>query len=113
MAETASLPEGSAESPPAGRAAGANAYPIQRMIDQACVVGAHGLTSVVVETYRPPEKGWRSTKASAVAFVYVDPSGRVLLSRKPYSTCGDEDTVETGPTTTYGRFGGPLNTISR
>jgi hypothetical protein len=31
-----------------------------------------------LETYRPPEKGWRSTKASAVAFVYVDASGRVL-----------------------------------
>ena len=55
-----------------------NAYPIQQMIDQACVAGAHGLMSVVVETYRPPGKGWRSTKASAVAFVYVDGSGRVL-----------------------------------
>jgi hypothetical protein len=55
-----------------------NAEPIQRMIDQACVAGAHGLMSVNVETYRPPVKGWKSTKASAVAFVYVDASGRVL-----------------------------------
>jgi hypothetical protein len=55
-----------------------NADPIQRMIDQACVAGAHGLMSAAVATDRPLGKGWRSTNASAVAFVYVDASGRVL-----------------------------------
>lgn len=55
-----------------------DAEPIQRLIDQACLAGAHGLMSVAVHTDRPIGKGWRHTNASAVAFVYVDPSGRVL-----------------------------------
>jgi hypothetical protein len=49
------------------------------MIQQACVAGAHGLMYVTVETQRPwGAKGWKSTQAAAVAFAYVDASGRVL-----------------------------------
>ncbi len=56
-----------------------NAAPIQRLIQRACVAGAHGLMSVVVETHGPwLPKGWKSTRAAAVAFVYVDASGRLL-----------------------------------
>jgi hypothetical protein len=56
-----------------------NAAPVQRIIQQACVAGAHGLMSVTVQTHRPwGGKGWKRTQAAAVAFAYVDGSGRVL-----------------------------------
>jgi hypothetical protein len=55
-----------------------NAAPVQRLIQQACVAGAHGLMSVTVQTHRPWGKGWKSTQAVALAFAYVDASGRVL-----------------------------------
>jgi len=56
-----------------------NAAPVQRLIQQACVAGAHGLMSVTVHTDRPwGGKGWKSTRAAAVAFAYVDASGHIL-----------------------------------
>jgi hypothetical protein len=53
---------------------------IRRMREQACAVGAHGLMSVAAnsELIRV-RKGYRkSTTGSAVAFIYVDASGRPL-----------------------------------
>ena len=58
---------------------GTDATPVQRMIEQACVAGAHGLMSVTMQTQRPwGGKGWKRTQAAALAFAYVDASGRVL-----------------------------------
>jgi hypothetical protein len=53
---------------------------VRRMMEQACAVGAHGLMNVAAnsELIRV-RKGYRwNTTGSAVAFVYVDPSGRPL-----------------------------------
>jgi hypothetical protein len=53
---------------------------VRRIMEQACAIGAHGLMNVVAtsELVRV-RKGYRwSTTGSAVAFIYVDPSGRPL-----------------------------------
>lgn len=56
-----------------------NAAPVQRLIRQACLAGAHGLMSVTVGAYRSwSGRSWKRTIAAAVAFVYVDASGRAL-----------------------------------
>jgi hypothetical protein len=53
---------------------------VRRMMEQACVVGAHGLMNVAAQSELiRVRKGYRkTTMGSAVAFVYVDPSGRPL-----------------------------------
>jgi hypothetical protein len=62
-----------------GRAGTDVAAPVQRMIQQACAAGAHGLMSVTVQTHRPwGGKGWERTQAAALAFAYVDAFGRAL-----------------------------------
>jgi hypothetical protein len=53
---------------------------VRRLMEQACAVGAHGLMNVAAQSELVRvRKGYRqSTTGSAVAFVYVDPSGRPL-----------------------------------
>ncbi|HEY4392666.1 MAG TPA: hypothetical protein VGP64_01325 [Polyangia bacterium] len=53
---------------------------MQRMMERACAVGAHGLMYVVANSELVPVgKGyWKSTTGGGVAFVSVDPSGRPL-----------------------------------
>jgi hypothetical protein len=57
-----------------------NVVAVRRVVEQACALGAHGLMNLAANTqYVPVGKGnWKSTTASAVAFVYVDASGRPL-----------------------------------
>ena len=57
-----------------------NVVAMRRMIERACAGGAHGLMNVDVNSQRVRVgKGyWKSTTASAIAFIYVDASGRPL-----------------------------------
>ena len=41
-------------------------------------MGAHGLMNVLVIRPTPRGRGWKSTAATGVAFVYVNDSGRPL-----------------------------------
>ncbi len=57
-----------------------NDVAVQRMKEQACLVGAHGLLQVGANS----QGSWtgngysKSTSGGAVAFIYVDPAGRPL-----------------------------------
>jgi hypothetical protein len=57
-----------------------NDVAVQRMKEQACLVGAHGLMQVGASSQGVwTGNGYsKSTSGGAVAFVYVDPSGRPL-----------------------------------
>ena len=51
---------------------------IRRMMEEACTIGAQGLMNVTAysEPVRVGKGHWKSSNGSALAFVYVDPSGR-------------------------------------
>ncbi len=53
---------------------------VRRLMEQACAVGAHGLMDVATDSQHVwTGKGyWNTTIGAAVAFVYVDASGRPL-----------------------------------
>ena len=57
-----------------------NDVAVQRMKEQACLVGAHGLMQVGANSQGSwTNNGYsKSTSGGAVAFVYVDPAGRPL-----------------------------------
>ena len=57
-----------------------NDVAVQRMKEQACMVGAHGLMQVGANSQGSwNNQGYsKSTSGGAVAFVYVDPQGRPL-----------------------------------
>jgi hypothetical protein len=57
----------------------------QRVKRQACAAGAHGLMNVFAnsELVRFGKGRWKSTTASALAFVYVDAVGRPLPAPGP------------------------------
>src|SRR5215831_9396573 len=58
---------------------------MRRVMEQACTAGAHGLMNVTAQTRLVPVgKGtWKEITGSAVAFVYVDASGRPLSPPGP------------------------------
>jgi hypothetical protein len=57
-----------------------NDVAVQRMKEQACLVGAHGLMQVGANSQGTwTGNGYsKSTSGGAVAFIYVDPAGRPL-----------------------------------
>jgi hypothetical protein len=61
-----------------------NVSDLRRMMNQACAIGAHGLMYLSVNSHHTGlAKGWDSTTGTAVAFVYVDRSGRPLPPPAP------------------------------
>jgi hypothetical protein len=66
---------------PAAFAIGQNdAVTMRRVMAQACAIGAHGLMNIAASTERVGvgRGRWMNTRGSALAFVYVDASGRPL-----------------------------------
>jgi hypothetical protein len=57
-----------------------NDVAVQRMREQACLVGAHGMLQVAANSQGTwTGNGYsKSTSGGAVAFIYVDPTGRPL-----------------------------------
>ena len=71
-----------------------NVVAMRRMLEQACTVGAHGVMNAAANSQlvRVGKGHWKSTTGSAVAFVYVDASGRPLQPPPPPSS-GSRGTI--------------------